>query len=452
MRVIIVGAGRVGRSICEQLCRENHDIVVIDSDANKINTITTEADVMGIVGNGASYYVQKEAGIDDANLLIAVTGSDEVNLLCCLFAQKSGNVETIARVRNHQYREELGYIKEELGLALTINPEYAAACEISRILRFPLASKVDTFAGGRIELLNLSITADSVLCNHSLIEIAGMTKSQVLICAVERAGEVIIPNGSFVIEENDKVSIIASKKDARQFFKRIGYDTHQVKNAMIIGGGKITYYLAEELIKAGIEVKIIEKERGRCEELSELIPKASIINGDAAVKDVLLEEGIEKAGAVVTLAKMDETNVFISLYANNVSKAKVVTKVNRADFDNIIKTFNLDSIIRPKDITTDYIVSYVRARQKSIGSSVETIYSIINNKAEALEFEIIEGMSAISKPLRELHIKKNLLVGAIIRDDKVMIANGDSTIECGDRVVVISGIKGFHDFNDIFEV
>lgn len=452
MKIIIAGCGKVGRTIAEQLSIEKHDVTVIDDKQEVIDSVTTSFDVMGIVGNGASYSVQKEAGVGDADLLIAVTDSDEINLLCCLFAKKAGVVNAIARVRNPQYREEISYIKEELGLAMAINPELAAAREIFRILRFPLANKVETFAGGRIELVSFAIAKESVLCGKSLIEVANMTKSEVLFCAVERDDQVIIPNGSFVLKEHDKASIISSPLAAKQFFSRIGYDTHQCKDTMIIGGGRIGYYLAKDLINMGVSVKIIEKDRARCEELSDLLPKASIICGDAGNKDVLLEEGIQRAQSVVCLTRMDETNAFLALFAKGCNpKAKVVSKINRDDFEGIVKSLDIDTVVCPKDITADTIVGYVRARNNTMGSNVETIYKIIGNNAEALEFKIKSDSAVIGKPLMELKLKDNLLVGCISRGGRTIIANGQTSFAPGDSVIVITTITGLHDFKDIFK-
>lgn len=452
MRIIIVGCGKVGKTIAGELSHEKHDVTVIDQNSEIIDEVTNTYDVMGVVGNGASYSVQKDAGIDAADLLIALTESDEINLLCCLFAKKAGLKSTIARVRNPQYRNEVRYIKEELGLSMAVNPEFDAATEIARVLRFPTVNKIDTFAKGRVELLRFTIPEGSVLANHTLIEISKMTKSEVLICAVIRGEEVTIPKGNFVLHENDTICIIAGPLAAKEFFKRIGHDTHQVKDTMIVGGGRIAYYLAEQLIRMGITVKIIERDRERCEELSELLPKAAIINGDSNNQDVLLEEGIAKAESFVSLTGIDEGNVFLSLFAKKSSNAKVVTKINRIDYDDIINNFNLGSIICPKNITADNILSYVRARQNSIGSNVETLYKIIENKVEALEFKITENMSSIiGIPLQKLSIKENILIGCINRNGKVQIANGQTTIEVGDTVIVITSMTGLSDFKDILK-
>lgn len=451
MRIIIVGCGKVGKTLIEQLSNEKHDITVIDHNVNEISDMTNAYDVMGVVGNGASYKVLQEAGISDADLLIAVTESDEINLLSCLFAKKAGIRNTIARVRNPQYEEEVNYIKDELGLSLIINPEHAAASEIARILRFPSAIKIETFDKGRVELISFTVGKDSKIEGHNLIEVANMTKAEVLICAILRDEEVVIPNGKFVIKENDVVSIMATTAAAKVFFKKIGYDTHQVKATMIAGGGRIAYYLAKELDNSGIAVKIIDWDAKRCEELSEELPKATIINGDVSNQDVLIEEGIDKADSFVSMTGIDETNVFLTLFAMKRSNAKVVTKINRINFNDVITSFNLGSVVSPKEITADSIISYVRARQNVIGSNVETLYKIVQGKVEALEFRIDSDLEVLNTPLMELSIKENILIGCINRAGKPIIPNGQSMIKKGDKVIVVTTMQGLSNFGDIFE-
>lgn len=451
MRIIIVGCGKVGTTITEQLSLEGYDIAVIDPNGQAIHDVTNNYDVMGVVGNGASYTVQMEAGIEETDLLIAVTGSDELNLLCCLIAKKAGNCNTIARVRNPLYNNEINFIKEELGLSMTINPEYAAATEIARILRFPSAIKIDTFAKGRVELLKFRIGENSILHNCSLIDVSKKIKSDVLVCTVERDDEVIIPNGSFILHENDLISIVASAAIARDFFHKIGVETHQVKNTMIVGGGTIAYYLAEQLISTGIDVKIVEKDKSRCEQLSELISKAVIINGDATNQDVLLEEGVAHSDSFVSLTGIDEGNIFLSLFAKSCSKAKIITKVNRITFDDIIDSFNLGSLIYPKYITAEYIIRYVRAMQNSIGSNVETMYRLIENKVEALEFLISEEATVVGIPIEELQLKSNILIACINHGGKIIIPNGKSIISVGDTVIVVTTQKSLRDVTDILK-
>ena len=449
MKIIIVGCGKVGRSITEELSAEGHDVVVIDSRYDIVEDVSNTYDVMGMVGNGASFSVQLEAGIESADVLIAVTNSDELNLLCCLIAKKGGDCKTIARVRNPMYNSDIGFIKEELGVSMIINPELAAATEIARILRFPSAIEIDTFAKGRVELLEFKIAPSSFLAGCSVREVSKKVKAEVLICAVERGEEVIIPNGNFVLAEGDNLSIVASPLHARNFFAGIGIETHQVKNTTIVGGGTIAYYLAMQLLKMGIEVKIVEKNLKRCEELSELLPEAVIIHADATNYQVLIEEGIEGCESFVPLTGIDEGNVFLSLYAKKHSKAKTITKINRVCFDDVISTFNLGSIISPKKTTSEYILRYVRAMKNSLGSKVETLYKIVDDKAEALEFAIRENNQLIDKPLEELKLKDNLLIACINRKGEILAPNGKTRILLGDTVIVVTTQKGLHDITDI---
>lgn len=451
MRIIIVGCGKIGLSIIKQLVIEKHDITVIDKNQEVINDITNNYDVMGLVGNGASYSVQKDAGVDRTDLLIAVTGSDEINLLCCLFAKKAGNCNTIARVRDPLYSKEIQYIKDELGLSMIINPEYAAAVEISRLLRFPSADKIDTFAKGRVELLNLVITEDSPFVDKTLIDVAKRVLSDILICTVERGDDIFIPNGAFILRANDKITIVASAVNSREFFTKIGYDTHQVKDAMIIGGGTMTYYLAEILLKMGIKVKIVEVNREKCETLSENLPRATIINGDATNQEILIEEGINGCDSFVSLTGIDETNIILSLFAKTRTQGKIVTKIDRISFDDIINTFNVGSLIYPDKIAADYIVSYVRAMQNSIGSNVETLIKLNGGRVEALEFKILKGSPVIGIPLMQLNLKRDILIGCINRRGTIIIPKGQNTIEEGDTVIVVTTKSGLSDIKDILE-
>lgn len=451
MRIIIVGCGKVGATIAEQLVEEGHDLAVIDMNHEVISDITNRIDVLGVVGNGASYSIQREAGIEEADLLIAITGSDEQNLLCCLFAKKVGNCNTIARVRNPLYAHEIGYIRDELGLSMVINPEYAAATEISRLLRFPSADKIDTFVKGRVEILKFVVQEGSVLEGNSLMEIGKKLNSGVLFCAVERKDEVVIPKGDFVIQGNDVVSMVASPKDAKLFFEKIGVETHHVKDALIVGGGTIAYYLAEQLLTMGIHVKIIEKDQERCEVLSELLPGAVIIHGDATNHDILMEEGIANTEAFVSLTGLDEGNVFLSLYAHSCSKAKIVTKINRISFEDVVSNFQLGSLIYPKHITAEYIVRYVRAMQNTMGSNVEAMSRLIENKVEALEFHIKDGSALAGKAIMDLKLKENILIACILHKGKIVRPNGQSKIYAGDSVIIVTTKQGLRDINDILE-
>ena len=446
---IVVGCGKVGAALTAQLSREGHDIAVIDVNSTVLTDITNNYDVMGLIGNGASHAVQLEAGIEKADLLVAVTDSDELNLLCCLIAKKAGGCNTIARVRNPVYTGEIDFIKEELGLSLTVNPEYAAATEAARVLRFPSAVQIETFARGKVEIVKVKIPENSVLDGCPLAQIHKRTGTDVLICTVERGEHVEIPNGSFVLKAGDTISIVASKENTRDFVSRIGLKSRRVRDCMIIGGGKIAFYLAQQLLDSGIRVKIIEKSRERCEELSDLLPKAVIINADGSNQSILMEEGIKDYEAFVTLTGMDEENLFLSLFAQNASKAKVITKVDRLAFDEIIKRLDLGTLLHPKNITADNIVRYVRALQNSIGSNMESLYKIIEDKVEAMEFVIGSDSPVVGIPLSELKVKPNVLIACISRGGRIIIPNGNTSIHVGDSVVVVSGHLGFGDIGDI---
>ena len=455
MKIIVIGCGKVGSALARQLSEEGHDVSVIDRNPEVVNEVTSSCDVIGIVGNGGSHAVQKEVGIEDADLLIAASDSDELNLLSCLIAKKAGNCSTIARVRNPIYNSEIGFIREELGLSLTVNPEYAAAMEASRLLKFPSAIKIEPFARGHIELLKFPISGNSPLGGHTLAEVTKNIGGDVLVCAVERGPEhnVTIPDGLFRLQAGDILSIIAGPKSAHAFVEKAGMKSRSVANCMIIGGGTIAYYLARILLDSHIDVTIIEKKPEVCKMLAEELPEANIICGDAANQNVLLEEKIESIESFVSLTGMDEENIFLSLYARRASSrdVKLITKVNRINYDDIIDDMNLGSILNPQKIVAEYIVRYVRAMENSIGSNVETLYNIIENKAEALEFLVQEGAPVIGIPLMQLPLKKDVLVACIYRNRQVIIPNGQTRMEMGDRVIVVTTEIGFQDITDILE-
>ena len=449
MDIIIIGCGKVGTTLAEQLVREDYNVVMIDTSAERMQRVSDDIDAIKLVGNGASISMQIEAGVQTADMLIAVTGSDEMNLLCCLIARKVGHCHTIARVRNPIYSNELTFIKQQLGISMIINPEYAAATEISRILRFPSAIKIDPFAKGKVELLKFKVKPEFKLDGLSVMDIDSQFRCDVLIGGVERGDEVAIPDGKFVIKNGDMVSIIASPANSAEFFRKIGIQTNQVRNTLIVGGGTIAYYLAKLLAAMKIRVKIVEKDKARCEVLTELLDDALILNGDGTDRQLLLEEGLESAESFVTLTNMDEENIFLSLFAKTISNAKLVAKVNRLAYDDIIDSLDIGSVIYPKYITADYILQYVRATQNSIGSNVETLYHILDGKAEALEFKICDNSPIVGRTLSELNLKKNLLVGCLYRDGSVRIPRGHDALEIGDRVVIVTTNRGLRDINDI---
>ena len=386
LKIIIVGCGKVGANLVDQLSKEGHDITVIDKKAEKIHDITNIYDVMGLVGNGASYSTQMEAGIEETDLIIAVTDSDELNLLCCTVAKRVGKCAAIARVRTPDYSEETGYLREQLGLALIINPELEAAREVARILYLPTALEVNSFAHGQAELVKFKVPEGNLLNGLSLAYLGKNITNDILICAVERNGEVYMPNGDFVLHSGDVVSFVSERHIARDFLKQIGLATRQVKDTMIIGASKAAYYLAKELLNMGISVKIIEKEKENCESLSVKLPKAIIINGDGTDPDILKEEGIETVQSFIPLTGIDEENIMLTLYAKQVSKAKVVTKINRVNYKQVINNLDLGSLVYPKYITSEAIIAYVRAKKNSMGSNIETLYHMFDSRVEAIEF------------------------------------------------------------------
>lgn len=449
MKIIIIGCGKVGSTLAEELCKEDHEIVVIDKNQQKVQALSESLDLMGLGGNGSSIQTLSEAGVEKADILIAVTGSDELNLLCCLIAKKVSKCHTIARVRNPVYHKELHFIRKRLGISMIINPEFAAALEISRLLRFPSAIKLDTFSKGRVELLKFKLLPEFKLGGLSVADIMERIKCDVLICGVEREERVFIPSGNFVLEDNDRVSIIASPKNSGAFFKKIGVPTHQVKNALIVGGGTLAYYLASILSDMKIRVSLIENNRSRCEELSEILPYTTIICGDGTDKKLLLEEGLVQAESFVTLTNLDEENILLSLFAKKISSAKLVTKVNRIAFDDIVDGLDLGSVVYPKYITADYILQYVRAMGNSLSSNVETLYHILDGQAEALEFAVREESQVTGVPLTDLKLKDNLLIACIQRNGVVMIPRGQDIIQLGDTVIVVTTVQGLNDLRDI---
>lgn len=451
MNIIIVGCGKIGQNLAEQLGEQGNNITVVDIDSAKVREVSTRFDVMGVVGNGATHATQQEAGIDKADLLIAVTGSDELNLLCCIVAKKKGDCHAIARVKQPEYSTEAEYLRQELGLAMVINPQYAAAEEIARVLRFPSAMKIDTFAGGRVELVKFRLPEGSPLVGMSVRDVVSRLHCDVLICTVEREDEALIPTADLTFEGKDVISLVASPKSAAAFFTKIGYRTHAVKDAIIAGGGRTGHYLCDMLLRHGISVKIIEKDERVCEELSVQFPAATIIHGNAGDKEILTEEGIEHAGAFVALTNMDEENILLSLYAKQAGHGKLVTKINRTDFSDLVARLDLDSIIYPKNIASDVIVRYVRAMKNTIGSNVETLYNIIPGKIEASEFIVKEDSPIVGTPISELQFKKNVLVASILRGKEVIIPRGHDCILPSDHVVIVSELMALHDITDVLK-
>ncbi|MBE7049049.1 MAG: Trk system potassium transporter TrkA [Ruminococcaceae bacterium] len=451
MKIIIVGDGKVGMTLTEYLAREGYDIVVIDQNHKVVDHVVNTYDVMGICGNGANYNILMEAGAEHADLLIAATSSDEVNILSCLMAKKIGTQNTIARVRNPEHAQQLVFIREELGLSMVVNPELEAAREISRILRFPSAIKLDCFSKGRVDLAEIRLPENGHLAGQRLSDLYKICKEKILICAVQRGDQVIIPDGNFELAAGDRIHITGSHGALASFFKSVGIFKQKSKHVLIVGGGKIAYYLAQQLVDIGVDVKIIEQNENRCLELSEALPRATIICGDGTDQSTLLEEGLATSDACVVLTGIDEENIIVSLYAQTLGLSKVITKIDRISFVDMVESVGIESFVSPKFITANRIVRYVRAMQDSGESSVKTLYKIVNNQAEALEFSVHEKMQHLHIPLKDLKTKKGILFAAIIRHGRVIIPGGDDCLEPKDSVIVIAAADDcIKNLEDIF--
>lgn len=448
LNIIIVGCGVVGTALVEQLVLENHDITVVDTSPQKVQKITDMYDVMGVVGNGASFSVQKDAGIIDADLIIAVTDSDELNLLCCTVASRVGHCATIAKVRNPEYSHELNHIKDKLGLAMIVNPEYEASREIYKILCLPTALEVTSFAHGKADLVKIRIPHGNILDGMTLAQL-GKSTNDVLICGVERDKQIYIPTGDFELKAGDMISFVAPAKKVSDFFKHIGFKTNKVKNTMIIGGGDAGYYLAKRLSDNGIDVCLIDKDKERCEELATLLPKVVVINGNGVDEDLLTEEGIQSAESFVTLTGSDEENILLTVHAKQFSNAKLVTKINKIRFKDAINNLDIGSVIYPRYITSEAIIAYVRAKNASKGSNVETLYHLFDHRVEAVEFKIDKESKVTNTPIMKLKLKNNLLICFIFRRGKVIIPSGQDCILPGDSVMIVTTHSGFNDISNI---
>ncbi len=452
MHILIVGCGNVGQTLTRQLSKEGHNITVIEEQSSVLKSVVNSYDVMGIVGNGASYSIMKDAGIESADLMIAVTDSDELNLLCCLIAKKAGNCHTIARVRNPIYKKEINFIKEELGLSMVINPEEAAANEAERLLKFPSASKIETFARGRAELVRTVIDENSRLCDKALRDIPSDLRKRVLFSVVSRGNEVFIPDGNFILRAGDEVTIIGSSKNTVNFFRKLGLPTAKVHSTIIIGGGETGVYLAQNLIALGIKVTIFERDAARCKELADILPQALVINGDGTDKDMLLEEGVTRVESFVALTNLDEENIMLSMYVKSINpKAKLITKVHRVNYDEIIGSLNIGSIIYPKNITADRIVQFVRGMSTSKDNNIEALYKLNDDRVEAVEFIVRNGSPVIGKPLAELNLKKGIIIACINHYGEIISPSGDSVIRDRDSVIVVTTRTGLKDISDILE-
>ena len=449
MRIIIVGLGKLGTTLAEQLSNENHDVTVIDTRTKLVEEAVNRFDVFGVVGSGADCEVQKDASVDKCDIFISVTEADELNILACMISKKLGARHTIARVRNPEYSRQFSFMRHELGISMLVNPEYDAAFEISRIIQFPSAMKVERFAKGRVDLAEVALKESNPLCGRYIRDINPKFRSNILICAVIRGDKAIIPSGDFQLLPGDRITLAASHSELSGFFKSMGILKKRVKSVMIIGGGKIAYYFAKRMGEIGIAVKIIDINAERCEQLAALLPKASIIHADGSDSDVLTEEGIDDVDACVTLTGIDEENIIISMFAAGSNVEKVITKVNRPSLVKMMSTLGQESVVSPRYIAMGNILSYLRARANSAGSSVRTLYKIADNMVEAIEFSAAENFGAFGIPLKKLPLKPGILIGCIIRSNKVIFPHGDNTIELRDSVIVITQGRTLLDLRDI---
>ena len=451
MKIVIIGDGKVGYKLAKQLSAENYDIVMIDSNEKKLRAAIDRLDIFCVTGDGGSVAVQKEADVPHADLVIACTSTDECNMLSCLVARRLGAKHTIARVRKPIYYQQIDILKEDLHLSMAVNPELAVAGEIARLLLFPDASKIETFVKGRVELIEFPLSENSKLAGMSLAEMYNKFQIKVLVCAVERGENVVIPDGEYVLQSGDRLHIAASHVDIELFFKMLGRKREKIRKVLICGGGRVSHYLATQLCKMGMQIKIIEKSEEKCENLCELLPKATIINGDASDHDLLIEEGIQDADALIALTGMDEENIIMSMFAKSQGVSKIIVKVNEDRRARMIEDFGIDSIVSAKTATADAILSYVRARRNSQGSAnVETMYQLIDGKVEALEFIVKSETSYTNRPLKELSLKPNNLIACIARKRRIIIPNGDDCIQAGDNVIIITMEKQIRDIKDIF--
>lgn len=450
MDIIVIGCGKVGRYLIESLTSEGHNVIAVDQNPAIISDITNMYDVMCVCGSGTDSDTLGEAKVEKAELVIAVTGSDEFNMLACFLAKKMGAKNTVARIRNPEYNDNsLSFLKHHLDLSVPINPEMLAARELFNILKFPAALNIETFSSRNFEMVEIKLKEDSSLDGMSLIDIRKQYPGKYLVCTVGRQGETIIPDGNFVIKSGDKIGLTAEPSEITRLLRKLGHLKKQARNVMILGASKTSFYLAKLLISAGVTVKIIELNEQRCEEFSNSLPEAVIIHGDGASQELLLEEGLANMDGFVALTGMDEQNILVSIVATNHNVPKVITKVNRTELAEMAEKLGLDTVISPKKTVSNVICRYARALENSMGSKVETLYKIMGGGAEVLEFNVGQDFKAADVQLKDISLKQGVLIAGIIRGRKTVIPSGSDVILPGDRVVIVASDKKFSDLSDI---
>lgn len=452
MRIVVVGAGKVGRVLTEQLAAEKHDIVVIDQDSDLIESLVNIYDVRGVAGNGGCYDIQKDAFEDGADLLIATTSSDETNILACLVAKKLGTPHTIARIRNPEYEKQLHFMREELGLSMVVNPEKATAREIARVLRFPSAIKREQFCRQRFELVEYRINEGNPLVGLQLSDLYRNIRVKILICAVARGQQTIIPTGATVLQKGDKIYLTASARELESFFRKLNIFKARANNIMIVGASRITYYLVKELQDIQKRVTVIDSNAARCQAMSEKFPGVLVIHGDGADSELLSEERISEMDAFVPLTGLDETNIILAMYASQFPNCKVVAKINRPSFADLANQKGLvDSVVSTAAVTSETIARYVRAMQNSFDSdNIKTLHRLVGGRVEALEFNVGPGLPFIGVPLKDLNLREGMLVAGIVRQNGApVIPSGADALQEGDDVVIVTTDTTLHALRDI---
>lgn len=452
MKIIIVGLGKVGQLLTQALAAEKHDLIVIDMDKEKVNDIVNRYDVNGIYGNGATSDILMQAEADKTDMIISVTSEDELNILVGMMGMRMGVCHAIARVRNPDYSKQGSFFRDQFGFSMIANPEAETASEILRLVLFPTASSVETFAKGKVELVGIRMDEKCRLNKQALHQLSHVSKSNVLICAVRRENEVFIPSGNFVIHAGDELYVTGTHRDIALFCLDIGIVKKNIKNVMIVGGSRIAYYLARMLMDQGIRVKIIESEHETCEMLAEKLPNATIIEGNGSDEELLIEEGIETTDAFVCLTGMDEENIILSLLAKELNVKKAIAKVNSSTMVNAVTKLNIDSIVSPKQIIANQIIGYVRANSnEDEAGAVQTMYRLVNDEVEALEFKVGSKTKYIDQALSTLPIKNQVLVAAVFRNNELIVPKGSTKIQLGDHIIIVAKNSKIAHLNDIFE-
>ncbi len=452
MNILVVGCGKIGEAIVASLVTEGHSVVAIDQNPAPLAELTNVYDVMSVCGNGADSDVLEEAGVAKADLFVAVTDSDNTNMLSCFLAKRMGAAHTIARIRNPEYNDNsLNFLKQELGLSMAINPELLAAQEMYKILKLPSAIKVETFSRRNFEMIELHLKKDTPFDGLSLRDLREKYKAKFLICVVQRGDEVYIPDGNFVLRAGDKIGLTAQLTEIHKLLREMGVLQKQARNVMILGGSRVAYYLAKLLLAGGSAVTLIERDQALCQELCATLPKAVVVHGDGAQQEILLEEDLLSRDAFVALTGMDEENILISIFASSQNVPKVIAKVNRDELSLLAEKLGMDCIVSPKKVITDVLVRYARALQNSMGSNIETLYHLMDGKAEALEFNVSPDFAMLGVPLKELELKPNTLIAGIIRNRTPIIPGGNDVISAGDRVIVVAADRRLQDLSDILK-